>query len=215
MVICNRMLMEGKTWRIQASSAACHSNFTITVYGVACLFLTSDRYQNSSHVSHPPTSEHPLSRWSPGDQLYQKVTALFMQPNYQHIKQFTHKEKCQCWSETKLDPWLFFKYNWKLPEMFQSFWTIAIADETQLIMWAVLKLLFISKLQQLICRVMEDLTDFDSLKWIYLKMNLWFKHSLLKRAWIPISFWTSQADCKFQCIKIHKNYIKYIQMSSS
>lgn len=33
-----------------------------------------------SHLP-PPTSEHPLSRWSPGDHLHQKVTAMFMQAN--------------------------------------------------------------------------------------------------------------------------------------
>lgn len=77
----------------------------------ACFLLILDRYQYSSHISHPPTSEHPLSRLGgqPGDQLHQKVTALFMQPNSQHIKQFSLKGQSKFWSETKLDPRFFFK----------------------------------------------------------------------------------------------------------
>ena len=73
----------------------------VSVVKPAYFLFQTFSYQYSFHISHPPTSEYPLSRWSPGDQLHQKVTALFMQPNSQHRKQFGHKGKDNIWSDPR------------------------------------------------------------------------------------------------------------------
>lgn len=94
--------------------------------------------QISIFLSHqpPPTSEHPLSRWSPGDQLHQKVTALFMRPNSQHIKWFRHKEKRvwvknQTWYFPEVEP----ESSWNLPA-FLNQWGSKTPTQDFVIVWS-------------------------------------------------------------------------------
>lgn len=135
-------------------SCAASLNAVFMVKLVPSLYQTVS-YQYSFHITQPPTREYPLSRWNPGDQLHQKVIALFMQPNSQHKKQFNSKGEEQVL--VRIQTWLYPFFSEVKPEAsrkFLYFWSSAEKMCFKIIMLYTHKVTVNSNIS-----VFEELTD--------------------------------------------------------